>query len=246
MIIKRYKIFESELNDHSDDIKDILYTIKDDELEYHFEANDGNLWYTHKRVMIINSGLKKLNIRIYSPHPLDSSYPNYDKEFTESESKSIYQVYKLLCRYLKFNQLFNTSTVGISNLDDDPEEINIDGLEESDVKPNSFIGANTASLYFSNRKLDYIELSKRIYNFLDKYASIRPDYDPEHDDESEKYTSPDASDLRYCADLLKNEDKPTFIWSEWSSGGYKPYNSKEGRIEHDSIISEIKKIIKTK
>jgi hypothetical protein len=33
-------------------------------------------------------------------------------------------------------------------------------------------------------------------------------------------------------------------WSEWGSGGYKPYNSKEGRKEHDSIMEAIEKIIR--
>ena len=30
---------------------------------------------------------------------------------------------------------------------------------------------------------------------------------------------------------------------EWSSGGYKPYSSKEGREEHDYLVKEIYKII---
>lgn len=90
------------------------------------------------------------------------------------------------------------------------------------------------------------ELSKRIYKFLDKFAGIRPDYDPEYDDEEDKFTSPDASMLKYCADLLSKELKPTRCFSEWSSGGYNPFSSKEGREEHDYLVSEVYKIIKEK
>jgi hypothetical protein len=40
--------------------------------------------------------------------------------------------------------------------------------------------------------------------------------------------------------------KITRCWSEWDSGCYLPYRSKEGRDEHDSILEEIYKIIKNK
>lgn len=89
-------------------------------------------------------------------------------------------------------------------------------------------------------------LSNRIKVFLDTYANIRPDYDEDYDDEDEKYTSPDASMLKHCADVLSLGQIPTECWSEWSSGGYRPYTSKEGKLEHDSIVSEIYKLIKNK
>lgn len=90
------------------------------------------------------------------------------------------------------------------------------------------------------------ELSNRIYSFLDKYAGVRPDWDPEHDDEEDKYTSPDASQMKYCADMLSKDLKPTQCWSEWGGGGYKPYSSREGREEHDYLVNEIYKIINSK
>jgi hypothetical protein len=86
------------------------------------------------------------------------------------------------------------------------------------------------------------KLAKRIYNFLDKYAGISPDWKPENG-EDDKYTSPDAYELKYCAELLEKNIKPTRCWSEWGSGGYRPYSSKEGREEHNSIVDEISKII---
>jgi len=50
-------------------------------------------------------------------------------------------------------------------------------------------------------------------------------------DECVKFTSPDASMMKYCADMISKGLKPERCWSEWSSGGYKPYSSKEGREE---------------
>lgn len=85
------------------------------------------------------------------------------------------------------------------------------------------------------------ELSKRIYDFLDKYAAIRPDFE-EGDDIEEKYASPDAYELLACAKRLEKDEKPfRFPFSEWSSGGYKPYSSKKGREEHDFLLKEIEK-----
>jgi hypothetical protein len=84
------------------------------------------------------------------------------------------------------------------------------------------------------------ELSKDILAFVDKYAGISPNWDPEFDDEDEKYTSPDASEMIKCAHMLKSGTIPDYCHSEWGSGGYKPYTSTEGRQEHDSLIQRIK------
>jgi hypothetical protein len=95
---------------------------------------------------------------------------------------------------------------------------------------------------------EFIEMKKlvdRIYQFIDKYAGIRPDWDAQYDDEDDKFTSPDASQMKYCADMISKGLKPQQCWSEWSSGGYKPYSSKEGREEHDYLVKEIYKIINT-
>ena len=89
-----------------------------------------------------------------------------------------------------------------------------------------------------------ISLSKRIYAFLDKYACVSPNWDGVSEDE--KYTSPDVYELLNCAVLLDKGLKPTSCWSEWNSGGYKPYLSKEGKEEHNSIVKEIQQIIKQK
>jgi hypothetical protein len=49
--------------------------------------------------------------------------------------------------------------------------------------------------------------------------------------------------MKYCADMLSKGLKPSRCWSEWGSGGYKPYSSKQGRDEHDLLVKEIYKII---
>lgn len=87
------------------------------------------------------------------------------------------------------------------------------------------------------------ELAERILKFVDKYAGIKPDYEKGLIDEDEKYTSPDAFQMKYCADMLYKGVKPIQCWSEWGSGGYKPYSSREGREEHDLLVKEIYKII---
>ena len=49
--------------------------------------------------------------------------------------------------------------------------------------------------------------------------------------------------MKYCADMIGKGLKPKQRWIEWSSGGYKPYSSKEGKEEHDYLVKEIYKII---
>lgn len=88
------------------------------------------------------------------------------------------------------------------------------------------------------------ELSIRIQKFIDTYAGVRPDWDDS--DEDGKYTSPDAYQMKYCADSLAQNIKPIQCYSEWGGGGYEPYISKEGREEHDYLVKEIYKIINSK
>lgn len=89
------------------------------------------------------------------------------------------------------------------------------------------------------------ELSERIYKFIDKYAGIKPDW-CEIEGIDEKYTSPDAYEMLSCAELLQKGLKPKKCFSDWGSGGYTPYTSKEGKQEHDYLVREIYKIINVK
>lgn len=60
------------------------------------------------------------------------------------------------------------------------------------------------------------ELATRIYTFLEKYANINPNFDADFDDDNEKYTSPDVSILRYCADVLNDGKIPNMCDSSWA------------------------------
>jgi len=90
-----------------------------------------------------------------------------------------------------------------------------------------------------------LELAKRIQAFIDKYAVVCPNWS-KGDDIDDKYTSPDAYELLTCAQLLEKEKIPTKCFSEWGSGGFKPYNSVEGRKEHDYLVIQIYEIITSK
>lgn len=82
-----------------------------------------------------------------------------------------------------------------------------------------------------------MKTSIKIRRFLKKYAGRTPD--------GEDYTSPDAYQLEAAAEELDSTGTVSKLpFSEWGSGGYKPYTSKDGRKIHDDIIEEIGKLIK--
>ncbi len=85
------------------------------------------------------------------------------------------------------------------------------------------------------------KLAKRIRRFVDKYAGVRPDYDPDYDDFDEMYTGPDPYELLSVAEAIEAGREYRYPHSNWGSGCYKPYTSKKGELEHDDIMSEIKK-----
>ena len=79
------------------------------------------------------------------------------------------------------------------------------------------------------------ELATRIRKFLETYA---------RKDSEGEWTCPDAYQLEMCADLLEQDQTISRIpWSEWGSGGYRPYTSREGQKEHEFLLEEIRKII---
>jgi hypothetical protein len=77
-------------------------------------------------------------------------------------------------------------------------------------------------------------LAKRIRKFLDTYAK--------KDAEGAEWNSPDAYELERCIRELETGVILKAPFSEWGSGGYYPYTSKEGQKEHDEILKEIKKL----
>lgn len=86
-------------------------------------------------------------------------------------------------------------------------------------------------------------LSARILTFLETHAHLNADFDPEYDDEDDKYGSPDAGNLFTIARQLRDSGKlPSSLKadSSWESGGYYPYTDKKARAEHDQLIAEIR------
>jgi hypothetical protein len=88
-------------------------------------------------------------------------------------------------------------------------------------------------------------LAQFIFEFLGRYAGVRPDYDPEYDEDDEKFTSPDASilfaaatHLKQCGTLPPNFD----LHTSWGSDGYAPYRSKTGNDLHDAIVTACRKL----
>lgn len=119
------------------------------------------------------------------------------------------------------------------------------------IKGNIHIKPNEYKIPVNEGKFDKLfgadKLSHRIREFIDKYAALSPNYDPEdNEDEDGKYTGPDVYALLNVANQLDRNIKPTRCWSDWSSGCYKPYSSKEGQQEHGEIMKEVNFIINGK
>lgn len=90
-------------------------------------------------------------------------------------------------------------------------------------------------------------LSREIFDFIGEFAEIKADFDPDFDDEDEKFASPDASVLFAAATILKSGKalpKDFSLHSSWESGGYSPYTSEKGKKQHDEIIIKLSKLIK--
>lgn len=76
-----------------------------------------------------------------------------------------------------------------------------------------------------------VHLAGLIREFLKEFAG-RAASDPT------EYSSPDAVELERFAFELETVSRPALKppFSEWGSGGYKPYTSKRGRELHDAIL----------
>ena len=78
-------------------------------------------------------------------------------------------------------------------------------------------------------------LGERIVTFLAEHGKRSTDGE---------WNSPDAYEMENAACLLMNRMLPDRVpFSEWGSGGYQPYASKECRIRHDSLKGEIENLI---
>lgn len=99
---------------------------------------------------------------------------------------------------------------------------------------------------FEAQLSDPVNLAFRIKEFLSLYAIVRPDFDPEYDDEEERFVSPDASILFAAQKILEVESalpESFFVDSSWDSGGYSPRNDAAGRAMHNQIVTECRALI---
>jgi hypothetical protein len=89
-----------------------------------------------------------------------------------------------------------------------------------------------------------VELVDKIDGFLKEFAGRMP----EESDGKEYYTSPDAYELEHASAVLRaGGSLDRMPWSEWGSGGYKPYSSAEGRMMHEEIMGSLRSLVeKTK
>jgi len=84
---------------------------------------------------------------------------------------------------------------------------------------------------------DANSLASEIDQFLQQHAKMDAS-------EPEEYSSPDAGLLKAAADSLRNSGTISSIpFSDWGSGGYKPYLDKKARAWHDSLLAKLKLFI---
>ena len=82
------------------------------------------------------------------------------------------------------------------------------------------------------------KLSVDIFDFLSLYAKDSASYDPEFDDEEDRFNGPDSSMMFIAAKLLSQGRKPCVVLSDWGSGCYK-MNDSEGVKIHASLLERL-------
>lgn len=87
--------------------------------------------------------------------------------------------------------------------------------------------------------MEHKELSQAILAFLDKYAKIAADFDPEYNDEDEKFNGPDSSMFYAAAKLLEMGRNPCTVWSGWGSGCYKTNLDDKGFEIHQRLLKSV-------
>ena len=86
-----------------------------------------------------------------------------------------------------------------------------------------------------------MQLGNEIKEFLSKHGKSDVNSPTE-------WSSPDACLIETAATQLLSEiptDEIRIPFSEWGSGGYKPYSDKKAKDWHDSLLSRIEKLIRS-
>lgn len=90
------------------------------------------------------------------------------------------------------------------------------------------------------------EIASLIEDFLNNYAVMNADYDPDFDDKEAQFASPDAANLFLAANLIReHQELPNnyLCQSSWERGGYAPYADTNAHEEHDAIIKLINTLL---
>lgn len=95
-------------------------------------------------------------------------------------------------------------------------------------------------------KTEKLQLAKEIKAFVEKYAKIRADFDPEWDEEEDRFNGPDSAMMAAAAEQLENGEKPLRVHSDWHSGCYKTNLDDKGFAMHQSLVERIYIIIDDK
>ena len=82
-------------------------------------------------------------------------------------------------------------------------------------------------------------LAEEIFLFLEAHAGKSPNFDPQWDEPSARYTSPDASMLHAAAERLERGYTPDIVQSSWESGGFRPYGDLTARARHDRLVAAV-------
>lgn len=92
-------------------------------------------------------------------------------------------------------------------------------------------------------KSEMLQLSKEIQAFIAKYAKIKADFDPEFDDEEDRFNGPDSTEMDIAAKQLANGQIPRRVRSDWYQGCYDTRVDSEGFKTHEDLVARIYKII---
>lgn len=85
-----------------------------------------------------------------------------------------------------------------------------------------------------------LQLAIEIHAFIAKYAKIKADYDPDYEDEEDRFNGPDSSGMEVAAKSLEKGLVPSHPASSWASGCYKMnLDQGEGFKIHEDLSERI-------
>jgi hypothetical protein len=168
--------------------------------------------------------MKKLFVYIDNPTDLPTSKENVD--YCISVANNAIKMSELECDLT----IVDKHTISLLVSDSCKIENLYSYVKDCIDTANGIIASTDLDDIFTIKFDENKAIVKRIREFLKKYAALTPDGE---------YNGPDSNMLEFAADQLEVNGPISRLWSDWGSGCYKPYSSKEGRLEHDEIVNLI-------